>query len=291
MKKGMHFRCLILSGGGNRGIAYGGAIQALEHQKILKNIKCFVGSSVGALASGLLAVGYTANEIEETIISINFKDFKTDWGLTKQFRHFYNYFGRHTTKRMEKIVSKLLQKHYELPKITFQQLHDFVGTTLVVTACCINTGITEYLSRVTAPDMPIAHAICMSMCVPTEFEPYKIDNMLYCDGSTFGHSIPREFPEHKSFGLDLKERECLVIRTHPTTELKPIETQQHFAEAMLNGLYLALHMAPIFRYCITLTCDAPMFKDEIPRTEKRQIILEARQTTESWLASRSSDPH
>ena len=183
---------------------------------------------------------------------------------------------------MEKVVGQLLQKHYELPNITFQQLFDFFGTTLVVTTCCINSGVTEYLSRTTTPNMSIAQAISMSMCVPMEFQPYELDNMLYCDGGSFGHSTPREFPD-KSFDLNIKQNECLAFRLQPTTHLRPIETQQNYAEAMLMGFYSAFHIDTIFRNCITLTCDASILADKIPIEEKHQFIEDARNTTESWF--------
>ncbi len=45
---------LILSGGANRGIMYGGAIRCLEVHGLLKHIHIYVGTSVGAIFAAML---------------------------------------------------------------------------------------------------------------------------------------------------------------------------------------------------------------------------------------------
>ncbi|MBQ0128550.1 MAG: patatin-like phospholipase family protein, partial [bacterium] len=43
-----HFRNLVFEGGGVRGIAYAGALEVLEEEKILRKIKRVAGTSAGA---------------------------------------------------------------------------------------------------------------------------------------------------------------------------------------------------------------------------------------------------
>lgn len=261
---------------------YGGVLLALEQSGILKNISCFVGSSIGALTAGLLAVSYSAQDILEVILSHDYRDLKPNWDYTKQLSNIYYRHGRHNTKTMEEFVRMLLKKYYEL-EMTFQQLFDFVGSTLMVSVCCVNSGHTEYLSRLTVPDMCIGHAICMSMCVPFEFEPYKMDDMLYCDGSVFGHSLPQEIPDHKSFELDLDVNDCLALYLKSTYDLKIIQSGQAYASCLLNGAYMALHMKPRFRNCITLTCDVDLLADTVPKKNKELYITAGFNITKEWL--------
>lgn len=54
---------LVLSGGGAKGIYYGGVFQALEERKMLKHIDNISGSSIGALVAGLVAVGMPSEEL------------------------------------------------------------------------------------------------------------------------------------------------------------------------------------------------------------------------------------
>ena len=63
----------IFGGGGIRGTAYSGAIQALEELEI--QITGLAGSSVGAVVAGLLAFNYSHNEIEDIFENINFSFF------------------------------------------------------------------------------------------------------------------------------------------------------------------------------------------------------------------------
>src|SRR5580765_7324116 len=54
--------CLVLSGGGARGAAHVGVIEALE--KLHIPIDCIVGTSMGAIVGGLYAAGMSAQELE-----------------------------------------------------------------------------------------------------------------------------------------------------------------------------------------------------------------------------------
>ncbi|MFZ5636330.1 MAG: patatin-like phospholipase family protein [Pseudomonadota bacterium] len=54
--------CLVLSGGGARGMAHIGVIKALERERI--PIDCIVGTSMGAVVGSLYASGLSADEIE-----------------------------------------------------------------------------------------------------------------------------------------------------------------------------------------------------------------------------------
>jgi NTE family protein len=64
--------CLVLSGGGARGMAHIGVLKVLEQMKI--PIDCIAGTSMGAVVGGLYASGMTAVEIESTIRSVDWQE-------------------------------------------------------------------------------------------------------------------------------------------------------------------------------------------------------------------------
>ncbi len=64
--------CLVLSGGGARGMAHIGVLKILEQMKI--PIDCIAGTSMGAVVGGLYASGMTAAEIESTIRSVDWQE-------------------------------------------------------------------------------------------------------------------------------------------------------------------------------------------------------------------------
>ena len=66
---------LVLSGGGAKGIAEIGVIQALEENNI--PIDYIAGTSMGAIVGGLYASGYTPDEMIELILSPGFSYWST----------------------------------------------------------------------------------------------------------------------------------------------------------------------------------------------------------------------
>ncbi|MDE5573623.1 MAG: patatin-like phospholipase family protein, partial [Muribaculaceae bacterium] len=66
---------LVLSGGGAKGIAHIGVIQALEDNNI--PIDYVVGTSMGAIVGGLYAAGYTPAEMMELLESKDFANWST----------------------------------------------------------------------------------------------------------------------------------------------------------------------------------------------------------------------
>ncbi|HLZ97988.1 MAG TPA: patatin-like phospholipase family protein, partial [Steroidobacteraceae bacterium] len=64
--------CVVLSGGGARGIAHIGVLKVLEDLKI--PIDCIAGTSMGAVVGGLYASGMKARDIESTMRSVDWQE-------------------------------------------------------------------------------------------------------------------------------------------------------------------------------------------------------------------------
>lgn len=67
---------LVFQGGGGKGVAYAGALKALEELGILpirpgenNHLKGIAGTSAGAISALMLAMGYTSDEIDERFLS------------------------------------------------------------------------------------------------------------------------------------------------------------------------------------------------------------------------------
>ena len=67
---------LVLGGGGARGAAHIGVLKVLEREHI--PIHAIAGTSMGSIVGGLYAAGYTPDEIEALIASLDWKDFFSD---------------------------------------------------------------------------------------------------------------------------------------------------------------------------------------------------------------------
>jgi NTE family protein len=64
--------CVVLSGGGARGMAHIGVLKILEELQI--PIDCIAGTSMGAVVGGLYASGMTAADIESTMRSVDWQE-------------------------------------------------------------------------------------------------------------------------------------------------------------------------------------------------------------------------
>ena len=61
------FKNLVFEGGGVKGIAYVGALEVLEREKILKNIQRVAGTSAGAMVAVLVGLGYNTEDLRNIL--------------------------------------------------------------------------------------------------------------------------------------------------------------------------------------------------------------------------------
>ena len=66
---------LAFKGGGPKGIAYVGAVKALQSQGQLRELKRVAGTSAGAINATLMAMGYSAEEMEDILQKTNLMTF------------------------------------------------------------------------------------------------------------------------------------------------------------------------------------------------------------------------
>jgi NTE family protein len=147
---------LVLSGGGARGFAHLGLMQALNEAGIYPDV--ISGTSAGALVGVLYADGYTPKEILEIMNSGSRLDFMRP-AMPREGLLQLN--GIH----------KILKAH--LRAKTFKELK----IPMFVTATDINNGKAVYFSQGQLLDPVIASA-----SIPVLFQPVKINDISYVDG-------------------------------------------------------------------------------------------------------------
>ena len=274
LQKRKNVTTLVIGGGANRGIMMGGALACLEDRNILRQIKTFIGSSIGALMCALLSVGYTSREIIQLIVDHDFSNAKPS-----NENEIYNIFMRYacySNTRMNHVVREIIAKRADIPTLTLRQLHDVYHRTLVVTACCVNSGKTVYFSYHTHPDMPIYVAVCMSMTIPLVFQPYEYDGSLYVDGCTFGHDYPVYWPLLKKdtmIGFRLFSQENKAVK---------VESLLHYVKLLAYG-FIATENSKEHPNTITLFCNVDPFADTVAREIKKKLMDRAYAAVCKWL--------
>lgn len=168
----------IFGGGAVRGLAYVGAIKALKELNF--NVQTLVGSSVGAIVAGFLAVGYDADEINEMLNQVNFELFRDiHFGLNKEFALSKgNIFTDWLRESIEKKYYGDNYKKGENPPVTFKD----ITKNLIVLTTDLNTFTPVEFSNFETPDFEIANAIRISCSMPGLMTPVEKDEKRLVDG-------------------------------------------------------------------------------------------------------------
>ena len=205
-KNGKEFDTLVLAGGGIKGFAILGAIQALLDQGYMNRIDRYVSTSIGTVISYLLIIGYTPIEIVvylhthkllENIPYLNLVNLANGDGAIS-FVFIQDIIEKMTIEKVGKLF-------------TMKTLKEFSGKSLICATYNSSCCKTEYISSELYPDLPCLVAIRMSCNLPLIFERFQYGGNFYLDGG-----LTENFPisEAKHLGtkilgvnLDIPEKQ------------------------------------------------------------------------------------
>lgn len=175
----MALKCdAVFEGGGVKGIGLVGAYSAV--QKAGYELENLAGTSAGAIIASLIAVGYTADEIEGELQELNYNRFKDANCLDKlaAFFDFGIYRGDYFKKWLERLLkakgrtvfgdirTRYIQDKY---KYKFQAIVTDISNRRMVV---IPNDLRNYGYD---PDrFSISEAVRMSMSIPIFFKPYRL---------------------------------------------------------------------------------------------------------------------
>ncbi len=203
------FRNLIFEGGGVKGIAYVGAMEALHNHGILPGIARVGGTSAGAINATLSALGYSTEETLETIWNLNFRDLLDDsWGLVRDTKRLVKEFGWYRGDYFRSWIGNRIAQKTGNPHTTFRDHAAAVdagkGRQLYLVGTNISTGFAEILSAEHTPRVCIADAVRISMSLPLFFATTRsIRGDVYVDGGLVDN-----------YPVKLFDRERYVSRDH-----------------------------------------------------------------------------
>ena len=199
------FENLVIDGGGIKTIAFAGAIKALEEHNIMKNIKKIIGSSAGSIVAGIVALGYTSEEMKKILMETPFSDFKDSYfGYAGDVYRLIRYFGLYEGNVFFDWYGKLVKNKTGNLDTTFKEIFEKFNIELVITGTCVNKKNVTYFNHKDYPDLPIRLAVRMSMSIPYIFSAVKFGNDMYVDGGTLNNYPIWYFPDyHKTIGFKL----------------------------------------------------------------------------------------
>ena len=180
---------LVFEGGGVKGIGLAGALATLEERGYRpQNI---AGTSAGAITAALLAAGYTAEELREIIVSLDYRQFQDRaWEdkvpLVERSLSLLLDLGLYEGDRFlawirERLEAKGVRTFADLVHDEFADDPRY-RSRLQVIASDVSKHELLVLPRdakklgIEPDDLDVALAVRMSMSIPVFFEPVRFEN-------------------------------------------------------------------------------------------------------------------
>lgn len=298
------FENLVFEGGGVKGLAFCGALKVIEQKGVMTNVKRLAGSSAGAITAGLLASGYTSDDILQELQTKDFNEFKDDdFGIFLDVKRLMTEFGFYAGKEFHRWYGELLKKKAGHPDVTFQEVFEKFGKELVFTGTCLNLRGTHYYTRDRNPHMPVQDAVRISMSIPLFFAAVEWQGDLLVDGGVlnnypiwiFDGAYPGDpngrhaDPNPKTLGLKLLAEQ----------EMEETVSGQHLSNGIYNlkdfGLSLVdclmtqierLHIKPgdWERTIAINTRDIKTTQFDLSEKEKMLLLQEGRKGAEKFFS-------
>ncbi|BBO71319.1 hypothetical protein DSCA_52490 [Desulfosarcina alkanivorans] len=208
-----HFKNLVFEGGGVKGIAYIGAMQAMKEKGILKNITRVGGTSAGAINATLFALGYEIIEQRRILKKLDFNNFMDDnWGLVRDTERLIKKFGWYKGDFFHHWISGLINKKLKNPHATFRDLKAAGQPDLYVYGANLSTRFGEVFSVEHTPTTRIADAVRISMSIPLFFAAFRnARNDVYVDGGLLNNFPVKLFDRDKY--IDPAQRAKMGVET------------------------------------------------------------------------------
>jgi hypothetical protein len=197
--------CVILEGGGVKGVAHVGAINAMTNYQRVTHVS---GSSAGSQVAALIAAGFTPGEMKDIIWNLPLQKFMdSSWGYFRNIYRLMTKFGYCSGKFMEQYVDDILAKKTGTPGITFSQLYNLTHMHLKITATCLNDGNLRWFDHEKTPDMPVSKAVRISSSFPIAFTPVTWKGETFIDGGCLRNLPVNAFPGIPGIALDLDQKQ------------------------------------------------------------------------------------
>jgi predicted acylesterase/phospholipase RssA len=270
---------LVFSSGGIKGIAYCGA---LNHFKC-KNIKGYAGTSAGSIYAGLLAVGYTSEELTSIMMESDFNyllDGKTSY--LRQGINLYSKFGEVPGDNFCKFIGDLIEIKTGNPDYTIDELYKKQNIELIIVSTNLSLSQEAHFSPHSHNEdyrnIPIRQAIRMSMSISFIFEPVLYKDHYYVDGgllNSFPYELFKDKKNSTTIGFLLIGKSDNELLCDKGLDIKCFTD---FASAHITTIYISNLRTMLQKYNNTnniikiVTPDYPMGFFDLNKEQKIELL-------------------
>ena len=222
-----HFKNLVFEGGGVKGIAYVGALEVLDQEGILKDIKRVAGTSAGAMVAVLIGLGYSAAELRDILWNLNFQNFLDDsWGYIRDAKRFITDYGWYKGDFFRNLMADFIKQKTGNGEATFKDLQDetkYKDINLI--GADLSTGCTKVFNARNTPDVKVADAARISMSIPLFFAAVKGVNKdtIFMSTVAFSTTTPSKSSTARILFMTSK-----TTRNEPTITKFSMKSCRHF---------------------------------------------------------------
>ncbi|MFQ6023204.1 MAG: patatin-like phospholipase family protein [Acidiferrobacterales bacterium] len=221
-------RNLVFEGGGVKGIAYCGALDALEKKGMFDGVQRVVGTSAGAIIAALVGLRYTPKECLEVLWDTDFQSFMDDdFGKVRDAHRLVNDFGWYKGEKFKQWMGDLILDKADDRDVTFKELEAMAFRDTYIIGADLSTHTSVRFSAEHTPDAKLVDAVRISMSIPFFFAAVRgEDGHVYVDGGALNNYAIEIFDHTKYISettSDDKERvineQTLGFRLDSETEI------------------------------------------------------------------------
>lgn len=174
---------LVFQGGGVKGIAYAGALAALERRGLLAGVRGVAGASAGAFTAMLVAVGCDAATIARIATGTDYAALEDHFDPLRLATHYGLYRG----DALHAWIAGAFASTGLAPSLSFAALAQRTGRDLRVFATDLTRRTAREFSARATPAVAVVDAVRASMSIPLMFPAWRFaagepDDHLYVDG-------------------------------------------------------------------------------------------------------------
>lgn len=228
---------VCFSGGGVKGVAFVGAVRALEEWQLTTRVCFWVGTSAGAIVAACVALGMRSDDMERILRAASFprffdvggKSVSSSWwskiqGFKDGFTELISRWGMARGDEFERWFEGIVESLGWHRDVTLMDLFRATGKHLVTTTTDVGEASTVVMSRSSHPTMRVVDAVKSSMLYPFVFQP-RVDrtagvSKLFIDGGllvNFPIQLCDVIADDRVVGVNRRAIGFMLDRDEPTT--------------------------------------------------------------------------
>ena len=172
-------------------------------------------------------------------------------------------------------MNDILNKKFNITRITFKELFDKTGIHLKLTGTCLTDRTLVWFDHEKTPFMEVAKAVRISSCIPLYFAPVKFEDKYYVDGGCLRNLPVDAFPKTTPIIFDFMD----------STESNDIKDLSTFTASVVNTILHHVHVPPVDN-CIRIeipTGDVSATDFNLSETNKKFLYYSGYNTTKASL--------